>query len=139
MTEIEELNVLATNLKDLKELKKRHEEQAEIYSKKISSISKDLYVRMITNGLTSIRVKDVGLVTATETELPSITDDEVFFNFLKAVGHEAIKKTSVNAHTLRSWWVKEGKSFGKNPEELGLSIFTKENILFTKDKNKKEL
>lgn len=121
---------LVKHLKEKKaELKAKQTEVEEA----LKNARESLHDELVMSGLEMVRVPDVGTVTAVTKDFASISNPETFFPFLESIGHSSIVKQTVHAQTLKSWYSKEGKRYIKDPEEVGLRVYSQKDVSFKKN------
>jgi len=105
MTEEKQITIkdLATKYKKLRDDKDYHSDETKRLEKEIKIAEKELIDKMLEQGLTSFKSKEIGTLAASNKLVAKITDFIKFAQFLKDNGHEHLIKTEVNYMTLQSF------------------------------------
>ena len=119
-------------VKELRDKKKDLNDKLKEVEACLKQAREDLHDEMAMTGLDMLRVPEVGTVTAVMKDFPSVADPDKFFPFLEGLGHGDIVKKTVHAQTLKGWYNKEGKTLIKDPEEVGLRVYSEKDITFRK-------
>ena len=121
-----EMQELVATLFALKEEKSRAESAVDQVKSEISIVEQQLIDMMVETGQTSAKFAEIGSVSLTVQSIPSIKDEDLFFNFLKETKQDGMIKYTVNSNTLRGWWNTLENEL--SPDDIGLDVYKRPRI-----------
>lgn len=105
---------LALEYKDLRGQKDYFESEVKRLTEEIKKLETRLVDKMIDQGMTSMRLEGVGLLTVSNKLVAKITDKDKFFKWLEDTGRASLIKRDVNYMTLQAF----ANELGIENEEL---------------------
>ena len=131
---MQDIKKLMMELKKLKKMKKRIEEEEKLINARISDIEEEIIIYGIFNGIKQTKITGIGTCSYGYEDIPRVTNQKVFFTYLDNQNKSELAKRTINHNTLRGWWNKLPVETKPVANEIGLGLFSLPKVYFRNEK-----